>query len=148
MLRPGITRRTTLLAWTVTLATLGIFVSIIIPEQKRDLQAGLESKAGGVAVALQGEVARSAISDDYSAVVEHALQVLTGDKAVEFLVIAKNDGFSIVVERNGWRVEPNMDGYWRPAIRQSSGDIAVVPMFGKRLFHYAVPFDYDGMEWG
>jgi methyl-accepting chemotaxis protein len=67
---------------------------------------------------------------------------------VEFLVIAKNDGFSIVVERNGWRVEPNIDAYWRPAIRQSNGAIGVVPMFGKRLFHYAVPFDYNLMEWG
>ena len=41
----GITTRTTLLAWTVTLGTLGIFVVIIVPEQKRDLQVGLESKA-------------------------------------------------------------------------------------------------------
>ena len=148
MLRTGITRRTTLLAWTVTLATLCIFVIVIIPEQKRNLQAGLESKAAGVVVALQGEVAGAAISDDYSSAIDHAIQVLAGDKAVEFLVIAKQDGFSVVVERNGWHVEPGIDRYWQPAIRESSGDIEVMPMFGKRLFHYAVPFDYNGLEWG
>ena len=48
----GIARRTMLLAWTITLVTLGIFVAIMLPQQKRDLRAGLESQASGVAVAL------------------------------------------------------------------------------------------------
>jgi hypothetical protein len=56
----GIARRTVVLAWTITLVTLGIFVAVMIPEQKRDLRAELESKASGVAVALQGEVAEAA----------------------------------------------------------------------------------------
>ena len=72
------------LAWTITLVTLGIFVAVMIPEQKRDLRAELESKANGVAVALHGEVAEAAISEDYSSVVEHAMQVLKGDSGVEF----------------------------------------------------------------
>jgi signal transduction histidine kinase len=101
-----------------------------------------------VAAALEGEVAGAAISEDYSSVVEHAMQVLAGDNAVDFLVIAKNDGFSVVVERKGWHVQPNIDNYWRPSMRQPAGNIEVVPILGKRLFHYAVPFDYNGMEWG
>jgi signal transduction histidine kinase len=144
----GVTRRTTLLAWTVTLATLGIFVAIIIPEQKRDLRAELESKANGVAVALRGEVAEAAVSEDYSSVVDHAMQVLAGDKDVEFLVITKNDGFSLVVQRDGWRMQPDSDHYWYPNIRKPSSDLGRVPMFNKRLFHFAVPFDYSGIEWG
>jgi signal transduction histidine kinase len=144
----GITGRTTLLAWTITLATLSIFVIIIVPEQKRDLQAGLESKARGVAAALQGEVAAAAVSEDFSLVVEHAMQVLSGDKSVEFLVVAKNDGYSVVVQRNGWHVEPHSGGYWRPATRRAAGAIEVVPGFGKRLLHYAMPFDFRSLEWG
>ena len=88
----GIARRTVVLAWTITLVTLGIFVAVMIPEQQRDLRTELESKASGVAVALHGEVAEAAISEDYSSVVEHAMQVLKGDNAVDFLVITKNDG--------------------------------------------------------
>ena len=149
MLKPtGITLRITLLAWTVTLGTLAIFVSIIIPEQKRDLRAELQSKASGVAVALQGEVASATVSDDYSSVVDHAMQVLAGDKAVDFLVITKNDGFSVIVDRNGWRTQSDTSRYWVPPIRQFSSDLGVVPMFNERLFHYAVPFDYNGIEWG
>ena len=144
----GITARTTLLAWTVTLATLGIFVAFIVPEQKHDLQQGLASKAQGVAAALQGEVAGAAISEDYSSVVDHAMQVLSGDQAVDFLVIAKNDGYALVVERDSWRVVAPIDDYWRPADRQSHGEIEIAPLFNRRCYHYAVPFDYSGLQWG
>jgi signal transduction histidine kinase len=144
----GITARTTMLAWTVTLATLSIFVVFIIPEQKHDLQVGLESKAQGVAVALQGEVASAAISEDYSSVIDHAMQVLSGDKNVDFLVIAKNDGYALIVERNSWRIEPKVDNYWFPYARQASGEIERMAFFNQRLYHYAAPFDYSGLEWG
>jgi len=144
----GIARRTMLLTWTVTLVTLAIFVAFMVPEQKRDLQAGLESKASGVAVALQGEVAEAAISEDYSSVVDHAMQVLKGDKSVDFLVITKNNGLSVVVERKGWRMEPKQDRIWYPELRKPSGEICIAPMFNRRVFLYAVPFDYSSIQWG
>jgi len=148
VLSTSIAGRTVLLAWTVTLLTLGIFVAVVIPEQKHDLRTGLESKASGVAVALQGEVAEAAVSEDYSSVVEHAMEVLKGDKSVDFLVITKNDGLSIVVDRQGWHMEPQSDRFWYPALRQPSSELGVVPMFNRRVFHYAVPFDYSSIQWG
>jgi two-component system, NtrC family, sensor kinase len=144
----GITARTTILAWTVTLATLSIFIVIIVPEQKHDLQVGLESKANGVAAALRGEVAGAAVSEDYSSVVDHAMQVLAGDKTVDFLIISKNDGYAVIVERGSWRLVSKLDDYWHPDERRSSSDIERVPLFNQRLFHFAVPFDYSGMQWG
>jgi len=41
----GITLRITLLGWLVTLVTLAVFVTVIIPEQKREFELSLESKA-------------------------------------------------------------------------------------------------------
>jgi signal transduction histidine kinase len=149
VLRPtGITRRITLLAWSVSLATLAIFVSIIIPEQKRDLRIQLESQASGVAAALHGEIASAAITEDYSPVIDHAMQVLAQDPAVDFLVVSKNDGYALIIERDSWRTEPNIDRYWRSGVRRPSGVIGIVPMFGQRLFHYSAPFDYNGIQWG
>ena len=144
----GVARRIMLLTWTITLITLGIFVAVMLPEQKRDLREQLESKASGVAVALQGEVADATISEDYSSVVEHAMEVLKGDKGVDFLVITRNDGLSLVVERDGWRMVPKIDRYWRPDLRQPSSELGVVPLFNRRVFHYAVPFDYSSIQWG
>lgn len=148
LISTGIARRTLFLAWTITLLTLGIFVAVLLPEQKRDLRVELESKAKGVAVALQGEVAEAAISEDYSSVVEHAMEVLKGDNAVDFLVITKNDGLSVIVDRKGWHMEPKIDHYWYPASRTPSSELGFVPMFNRRVFHYAVPFDYSSIQWG
>jgi signal transduction histidine kinase len=144
----GIARRTVVLAWTITLFTLGIFVAVMIPEQKRDLRAELASKASGVAVSLQGEVAEAAISEDYSAVVEHAMEVLNGDSAVDFLIITKDDGLSVIVDRKGWRMEQKIDRYWYPEQRVPSSELGYVPMLNRRVFHYAVPFDYSSIQWG
>jgi signal transduction histidine kinase len=143
----GITLRITLLGWVVTLVTLGVFVMAIVPEQKREFEIGLESKARGVAVSIRGVAAGAAVSEDYSAVVDQAMQVLSGDQAIDYVVITKNDGFSVVIDRSRWRIETLGDN-WRPAARTPSSAIGRSPLFGRRVFQYAFPFDYSGIPWG
>jgi signal transduction histidine kinase len=143
----GITLRITLLGWMVTLVTLAIFVTVIIPEQKREFELSLESKARGVAVSIRGVAAGAAVSEDYSAVVDQAMQVLSGDNAIDYVVITKNDGFSLVIDRAAWKTEKLGDA-WRPAVRTASSSIGSSPLFGRRVFQYAFPFDYSGIQWG
>jgi len=127
--------------------TLAVFVMALIPEQKREFELGLESKARAVAVSIRGVAAGAAVSEDYSAVVDQAMQVLSGDMAIDYVVIAKNDGFSIVIDRTAWKTERLGDA-WRPAARVAASSIAVSPLFGRRVFQYAFPFDYSGIQWG
>lgn len=143
----GITLRITLLGWLVTLVTLAVFVMVIVPEQKREFELGLESKARGVAVSIRGVAAGAAVSEDYSSVVDQAMQVLSGDTAIDYVVMTKNDGFSIVVDRSNWKID-KLDEAWRPAARTPVSSIGVVPLFGRRVFQYAFPFDYSGIQWG
>jgi two-component system, NtrC family, sensor kinase len=143
----GITLRITLLGWMVTLVTLAVFVMAIVPEQKREFELSLESKARGVAVSVRGFAAGAAVSEDYSAVVDQAMQVLSGDKAIDYVVVTKNDGFSIVIDRSTWKTE-KLGGSWRPATRKPASSIGVSPLFGRRVFQYGLPFDYSGIQWG
>jgi len=85
----GITLRTALLSWLVTLVTLLIFVMVIIPEQKRALIENLESKAHGVAVSLHDVAAGAAVNEDYSSVVDHCKEMLNGDQSLDYLVITE-----------------------------------------------------------
>ena len=78
---------------------------VIVPEQKREFELSLESKARGVAVSIRGVAAGAAVSEDYSAVVDQAMQVLSGDQAIDYVVMTKNDGFSIVIDRSTWKTE-------------------------------------------
>lgn len=133
--------------WLVTLLTLAVYVAANLPQQKQDLLDALQSKARGVSYSLQDITAGAAVSEDYSTVVEHCLQVLRGDEAIEYLVITKTDGFSVIVERKGWRTA-TLDEFWRPAGRDSVAEVAYVPLLGKRVFHYSRPFDYSAIRWG
>lgn len=158
--RQGIARRLALLSWVITIVTLVIFVWVIIPEQKRTYIQNLESKGRGVAASLQDVIAGAVVTEDYSSVVEHCKQVLQGDRTIDFLVVAKNDGFALIHEMGSqaktttaaaqeaqWRTDTVGDE-WRPGARVPKGGIEVVPIFNRRVFRYARPFDYSGIEWG
>jgi signal transduction histidine kinase/DNA-binding response OmpR family regulator len=144
----GLAVRTALVAWLVTLVTLLIFVTVIIPEQKRTFLENLQSKAHGVAISLREVAATAAINEDYSSVVDHCNQMLAGDDGLDFLVVAKNDGFSLINDRTGWRSGTDPDRQWRPSQRNTAGRICMVPYFGRRVFHYSQPMDYSGIQWG
>lgn len=143
----GITSRITLLGWLVTLVTLAVFVTVSVPEQKREFQLNLESKARGIAAAIKGVAAGAVVSEDYSVVVEQAMQVLSADEAIDYVVITKNDGFSMITDRSSWKTE-KLDVFWHPELRQPASSIETTPLFGRRVFRYAYPFDYSGIQWG
>ena len=146
--RVGITLRTALLSWLVTSVTLLIFITVLIPQQKRLFLENLESKAQGIAVSLREVAAGAAVNEDYSSVVDHCKEMLNGDRALDYLVITKNDGFSLINDRSGWRSETAAGKEWRPDKREAASGLGVVPLFNRRVFYYSQPFDYSGIQWG
>lgn len=148
LLRVGIMLRTALLSWLVTIITVAVFAAVIIPLQKRTFIENLESKAHSVIVSLREVAAGAAVSEDYSSVVDHSKGMLNGDETLAYVVFTKNDGFSLIHDRSGWRVEENVSKEWRPDMRKTVGEIRVSPIVNHRVFHLSQPFDYSGIEWG
>jgi signal transduction histidine kinase len=146
--RFGITLRIALLAWSITLATVSVFVTVIIPEQKRTFLEDLGSKAAGVAVSVRDVATGAIVNEDYGTLVDHCLQIVKEDKSLEYLVITKNNGESWVHEKSSWHYSPQLPKEWHPETRVSSSAIGVVPEFKRRVFHYSQPFDYSGIQWG
>jgi C4-dicarboxylate-specific signal transduction histidine kinase/HAMP domain-containing protein len=144
----GIALRTAMLSWLVAMATLLIFVVVIIPLQKRTFLENLESKAQGVVASLRDVTAGAAINEDYSSVVDHCREMIAGDRSIAYLVVTKNDGFSLIYDQTGWRSETNATQAWRPARREPTSGIGSVPPLTQRVFHYSQPFDYSGIQWG
>ncbi|MFO7812574.1 MAG: ATP-binding protein [Pelovirga sp.] len=144
----SITGKMALLSWLLALATLLTFVAVTIPQQKRTFLNNLQSKANSVAVSLHDVAAGAAINDDLASVVSAAQTLLEGDPDLNFLVITRNDGFSLINQASGWRVEPEIDDYWRPQERKPSGKIATPVLFDEQIYHFAQPFDYSGIQWG
>ena len=144
----GIVSRTALLSWLVTLMTLSVFVTFIIPMQTQTFLENLNSKALGIAVSLQDVTAGAVINEDYSSVVDHCTAMLKGDKGLDFIVITKSDGFSIVMEQSGWRIEPALSQEWRPAKVEHKSGIQPIALFAKTSFLYSHPLNYSAIHWG
>jgi signal transduction histidine kinase len=121
---------------------------VIVPWQRDTFLQNLESKAHGVAVSLRDVAAGAVLDEDYSSIVDHCRELLQGDGSLSYIVITKNDGFSVIQDRKGWRVTEHMAAEWRPARRVAAGGIRIVPLFSQRAFHFSQPFDYSGLPWG
>jgi signal transduction histidine kinase len=143
----GITLRTALLAWLVTIGTLLIFAAAIVPAQKRIFVDHLLSKANGVAVSIREIAAGAAISEDYSTVVDYCVEILKGDAAIDFIVLTRNDGYSLIHDRTGWRTA-TLGAEWRPAQRVTAGEIRYEPLVARRVYAFTQPFHYSGIDWG
>lgn len=146
-LKMGITLRTALLAWLVTIVTILIFAISIVPALQRTLLDYLHSKANGVAVSLREVAAGAAVSADYSSVVDHCVEMLKGDAMIDYIVLTRYDGFSLIHDRKGWRTD-TLGAEWRPQTRIASGAIVNAPLFERRVYHFSQPFDYSGIGWG
>ena len=143
----GILARTALLSWLLAMVTLAIFIALVIPGQRNAFVANLESKAHGVAASLQELAAGAAISEDYSAIVDHCTRILAEDSSIEYLVLTRKDGFSLFHDRTGWRTE-ELAGPWLPEKRVAGGHICRAGTSDGKVYHYSRPFDYSGIEWG
>jgi signal transduction histidine kinase len=145
---PGIATKIALLSWLLTVLTLLIFVATTVPQQKKNYLTSLKSKANSVAVSLRDVAAGAAISEDLASVVSAAQTLLKGDPEIDFLIVTKNDGFSLVNQQSGWRVEPELGEYWRPLERVIRGGITQAPLIAGKHYLYSQPFDYSGVQWG
>lgn len=143
----GIFVKTALLSWLVAAVTLAALVAGVLPDQKRTFLSNLESNARGVAVSLHDIAAGAVVTEDFSEVVDHCLGMLAGDKTIEYLVLARNDGFALIHTQDGWQ-STQLDLEWYPESREETKRIHRPFFLDKEVFHYSRPFDYSGIEWG
>ena len=146
--RMTIFMRTALLGWGLAIASLLFFMMITVPRQKEIFVNILASKANGLAASLHDVSAGAAVNEDYSSVVNAAQILMKGDPDIEFLIIIKNDGFALVIEQKKWEVAQLKDPHFIREMRKTSWEIELSPLFQRRLFHFAQPFDYSGIQWG
>jgi len=140
--------KTVVLSWLVTVVTVCIFTFSIIPQQKRSLLDSLKSKAELVTTSIADVAASAIVIEDYSAVVDHCIQIVGDGQSVLYIVVTRNDGFSLIHRTSGWESK-EMRGRWTPGQpREPEGGIAEIPLAGQEVYHYSHPFDYSGIEWG
>ncbi len=140
--------RIALISWLIAIGTLAVFILVLIPQQKTVFLRNLESKSRSVEASLYNAIAGAAINENFVNLISTSRALIEGDKDLEFLVIVKNNEFAVVNQREGWKLEKDINEFWLPETRQSLSAIATAPVLNRQVFHHAHPLDFSGIEWG
>jgi signal transduction histidine kinase len=136
------------LSWTVAICATVAFALFTIPQHQRSLEASIESKAEIVTRSIQ-EIASSAlVVEDYGGVVEHCMRIVGDGAEVPFIVVTRNDGYSLVHKPDGWTTT-TLSGRWTPSDgRTIRGGFVRTEFTASEVYLYSRPLDYARVEWG
>ncbi len=146
--RTSILLRAIKLSWVVSIITIIVFAFSIIPLQRVSLLDSLRSTAQLVSTSVSEVAAGAIVVEDYSSAVDHCLKIVKNGESVRFIVITRNDGYSLIHKPDGWSTA-QLSGKWRPpGPRASRGEIVQTEMARERIYLYSTPLNYSGFDWG
>jgi PAS domain S-box-containing protein len=146
--RMSIRERAVMLSWLVTVLTIIIFASFNIPQQKQSLLDSMLSNAEIVSTSIADVAAGAIVIEDYSSVVDHCMKIVGSGESVPYVVITRNDGFSLIHQPSGWKTA-QLSGFWLPTgPRLATGGIRKTDLYEKAVYQYSAPFSYSGIDWG
>jgi PAS domain S-box-containing protein len=140
--------RIAILASALIIITLGLFVIITIPFQRTMILDAMRSEAKSTVTSIDQVTASAIISEDFGTVIEHCLRVVSDSPSIQYVVVTRNDGFSLVITSKGWS-QKTLGGVWLPpGKRKSVSRFLESDIFPKEVFHYSHPFQFSGIDWG
>ncbi len=142
-----IVRRTTFWIWGLMLATIMIFVVYTIPFQKDTLQERMENESIEIGNSIFNANRSSLVMEDYGEVVNHCAQLVSDSKSILFIVITRNDGYSLVHLKNRW-YENNDLRLFLSDTSNAKGEIIWSDLVNKEVYHKSYRITFSGVLWG
>ncbi|MBT8387309.1 MAG: HAMP domain-containing protein [Ignavibacteria bacterium] len=140
--------KSAMFSWSLIILTVIIFIVVFIPLQKDSEIRKMQSEVQDIATSIAQVTATAIISEDYSFAVEHCMSVLKGSNSILSIVITKNDGFSLVHNKDNWTLE-NLDSSWyKLNEKKILGSIKQSKFSDSEVFQYSYPLKYSGINWG
>ncbi len=144
----GLRRKTALLSALVLLIVLALFAFQVLPLLRKTLEKSLQSQGKALAASIAQVVTSSILAEEYSGVVDHCLEVLKRVPTIRFIVVARHDGFCLLLQPNTWTQETLGKDWADPAEADVQGRFRQSPFTSELLYHQAHPLSYSGIEWG
>jgi len=143
-----IVQRVTIITSALIVVTLGLFASATIPYQRTAILDAMESEAKSTVTSIDQVTASAIITEDFGTVVEHCMRVVKESPTIVYVVVTRNDGFSLVMTKEGWKQE-SLAGEWsRGGLRTANSKFLKSEISTEEVFHYSHPFQYSGIDWG
>ncbi|MFA7227708.1 MAG: hypothetical protein WC061_01635, partial [Melioribacteraceae bacterium] len=139
--------RTTLWVWGLLLSTIIAFVLYTFPSQTDTLFERMENESADIASSIFHANQSAFITEDYGSVVDHCLQLVSTSKSIQYIVITRKDGYSLVHTENKW-VEAKYDGFWLPDSNDKEGKMIFSSLVSREVFHKSFRVSFSGVDWG
>ena len=91
-----IVQKLTLISSVLIVITLGLFVLVNMPYQRTAILEAMQSEARSTVTSIDQVTASAIITEDFGTVVEHCLRVVRESPSISYVVVTRNDGYSLV----------------------------------------------------
>ena len=140
--------RIAIISSALIIISLGLFVLATIPYQRTAILDAMESEAKSTVTSIDQVTASAIITEDFGTVVEHCLRVVQESPSIVYVVVTRNDGFSLVITKHGWE-RKILKGVWTPSgARKASSRFLTTDISKEEVYNYTHPFQYSGIDWG
>ncbi|MGD0844630.1 MAG: HAMP domain-containing protein, partial [Geobacteraceae bacterium] len=140
--------RVTIITSALIVITLALFAFATIPYQRTAILDAMESEAKSTVTSIDQVTASAIITEDFGTVVEHCMRVVRESPTIVYVVVTRNNGFSLVITKEGWK-QQTLTGDWsRGGPRTASSRFLKSEISTEEVFHYSHPFQYSGIDWG
>jgi two-component system, sensor histidine kinase len=140
--------RVALIFSALIIISLSMFVFATIPFQRTAILEAMNSEAKSTVTSIDQVTASAIITEDFGTVVEHCLRVVQESPSIVYVVVTRNDGFSLVITKDGWE-QKTLKGHWAPTgERTASSRFLSTDIAKEEVFSYSHPFQYSGIDWG
>ena len=139
----------TFLIWSCIIFSIAVYIFGTIPFQKSAALERMKNEASDIATSISQVTATAIISEDYSFAVDHCNNVLKQSQSMAYIVITKNDGFSLIHHKDGWLTDTLRDSWKTEDMNKIRSEIQINKFSqGNEVFSYSAPFQYSGINWG
>ena len=145
--RSSITLKITMLAWGLIISTIMVMGIFNFLNQQKIILERMKIEASNVTESIIQAHAETLFTDDNKAVSEYCSKLLAGSSSIEFIILAKLDGNSLIFKRGNTSHE-SLHGSWVRPQDISDGRIAFTDIIHKESYRYTKPFIYKGVNRG
>jgi signal transduction histidine kinase/CheY-like chemotaxis protein/HPt (histidine-containing phosphotransfer) domain-containing protein len=146
--RKGILLRQFLILMLFACLLLAVGAATVIPQWERLIQESLAAQARSLSASIAEVCSNAILTEDYSFVVDHNMQVLSGSRDIRYIIIAGHAGLSIVHSGQTWEQRNQADPVWLPGKGTPQGRILYSHIVAAEVYHYSFPLVFSGIDWG
>ncbi len=145
--RKSIAFKVAVLAWIIIALTITAFIVFSIPYQRATIIERMKSEASDIAASIVHANSSSLITEEYSYIVEHCVNLVKGSESILYITIVKNDGLALVFQNSGWSIDPSKEK-WISMIQNSESQFIYSDLANQEVFQFPYKFNYSGIDWG